>query len=104
MKRRTTVGLFLVIVLVSIIGGSYYKNMYDGMDYESRNRLVKQIYPNATLISECIRDENHNYIIGEIETTDNKAGLVVFKKRIRIKGLSNLLRLDLGIFTFIIWQ
>ena len=81
MKRRTTVGLFLVIVLVSIIGGSYYKNMYDGMDYESRNRLVKQIYPNATLISECIRDENHNYIIGEIETTDNKAGLVVFEKK-----------------------
>ena len=89
MKRSITIGLFLVITLISIIGVNYYKGLYDGMDYESRNRLVKRIYPNATLISECIRDKDHNYIIGEIETTDNQAGLVVFEKKNPEKRIIN---------------
>ena len=72
--------LFLIILAIAavfcFIGINNKK--YNGLDSESRERIVQKSNPKASIYREIIYDDNH--ILSELNTSNGEKGIAVFSK------------------------
>ena len=71
----------LLFLLILIITGTFCliaanNKKYNGLDTESRERIVQKSNPKAIIYREIIYDDEH--IICELDTSDGKKGIAVF--------------------------